>query len=60
MKEIRLEHLKGFQIGHSHHREAVTGCTVILFQAGVSAGVEVRGGARKHNDRGCHDQCGSE
>ncbi len=35
----------GIKVGHYTDREAVTGCTVVLCEAGAVAGVEVRGSA---------------
>ncbi len=35
----------GIRVGHWTHREAATGCTVILCEEGAVAGVEVRGAA---------------
>lgn len=37
--------IPGFQIGHAQNDEALTGCTVILCEAGAVAGVDQRGGA---------------
>ena len=47
MLEIRdgwLE-IPGFQIGHAQDIQALTGCTVIICEAGAVAGVDQRGGA---------------
>jgi L-aminopeptidase/D-esterase-like protein len=35
----------GILVGHSQNRKALTGCTVILFEAGATGGVDQRGGA---------------
>ncbi|MDR5683122.1 MAG: P1 family peptidase [Armatimonadota bacterium] len=35
----------GIRVGHATDSEAATGCTVVLCEAGATAGVEVRGGA---------------
>jgi L-aminopeptidase/D-esterase-like protein len=35
----------GIRVGHFTDREAATGCTVVLCEAGATGGVEVRGGA---------------
>jgi len=35
----------GLQVGHWSHRQAATGCTVVLCQDGAVASVDVRGGA---------------
>ena len=45
MKEIFLNGINGFRIGHSQDIEAATGCTVVLCPEGATAGVDVRGGA---------------
>lgn len=35
----------GLKVGHATDKEALTGCTVVLCEAGAQGGVEVRGGA---------------
>ncbi|KGX89305.1 peptidase [Pontibacillus halophilus JSM 076056 = DSM 19796] len=45
MKEIAIEEIEGFRIGHAESLEAATGCTVILCEQGAVGGVDVRGGA---------------
>ncbi len=35
----------GFRVGHAEDKEALTGCTVILCEAGAVGGVDQRGGA---------------
>ena len=45
MQEIKITDVEGITIGHAQDLEAATGCTVILGRDGVSAGVDVRGGA---------------
>ncbi len=37
--------VRGVEVGHAQHKEALTGCTVILCRKGAVAGVDVRGGA---------------
>ncbi|MGB9695360.1 MAG: P1 family peptidase [Caldisericaceae bacterium] len=37
--------IRGIQIGHSAHGESLTGCTVVIARNGVTAGIDVRGGA---------------
>src|SRR5574342_1376760 len=37
--------VRGIEVGHAEHDEALTGCTVILCRRGAVAGVDVRGGA---------------
>ncbi|MGL4790818.1 MAG: P1 family peptidase, partial [Anaerotignaceae bacterium] len=45
MKEISISEIKGVQIGHAQNIEGGTGCTAIVCKNGVTAGVDVRGGA---------------
>ncbi|WP_082234061.1 P1 family peptidase [Halobacillus massiliensis] len=45
MKEISIDQLNGFTIGHDVNQSGATGCTVILSPKGAVAGVDVRGGA---------------
>lgn len=45
MKEILMNEIKGFRIGHSHDFQGATGCTVVLCPEGATAGVDVGGGA---------------
>lgn len=45
MKEICIQDIEGFLLGHSEDLEAGTGCTVLLSKEGASAGVAVKGGA---------------
>lgn len=40
-----LTDIEGIRVGHAADREAVTGCTAILFESGAVAGVDVRGSA---------------
>ena len=44
MREIDLMDIKGFKVGHADDPQAMTGCTVVMFDKGVEAGVDVRGG----------------
>lgn len=44
MKEARITDIKGIKIGHAQNTEGGTGCTVIICEAGATAGVDVRGG----------------
>lgn len=37
--------VRGIEVGHAQHEDALTGCTVILCRKGAVAGVDVRGGA---------------
>ncbi len=45
MERVKITELPGIAIGHAQNEAAGTGCTVILCEAGASAGVDVRGGA---------------
>jgi len=40
-----LTDIEGVLVGHATHPEALTGCTVMLFEQGAAAGVDVRGSA---------------
>jgi L-aminopeptidase/D-esterase-like protein len=40
-----LTAIAGLRVGHAHDDEALTGCTVILCEAGAVGGVDQRGGA---------------
>jgi L-aminopeptidase/D-esterase-like protein len=42
---VPLTRLPGLRIGNAQNLEAATGCTVLLFEQGAVAGVDVRGGA---------------
>ena len=44
MKQISINDLKDFKIGHAQDSEKGTGCTVIIAEKGAVAGVDVRGG----------------
>lgn len=44
LHEIPLSMIAGFRIGHAQDHEGVTGCTVILAEDDMAAGVDVRGG----------------
>lgn len=44
MREININDIKGFEIGHAQDVEGATGCTVIICKEGAKAGVDVRGG----------------
>jgi L-aminopeptidase/D-esterase-like protein len=45
MKNNSITDIPGIQVGHSHDEEALTGCTVVLCEAGAVSGVDQRGGA---------------
>ncbi|MEY2845053.1 MAG: hypothetical protein RL076_599 [Chloroflexota bacterium] len=40
-----LTRINGIRVGHAHDAARFTGCTVVLFPANTTAGVDVRGGA---------------
>lgn len=44
MQEINIMEVGGFKVGHAQDMEALTGCTVVLFDELAPAGVDVRGG----------------
>ncbi len=44
MKQIKINEINGFQIGHAQDELGGTGCSVILCSQGATAGVDVRGG----------------
>jgi L-aminopeptidase/D-esterase-like protein len=45
MREIKINEIAGFSIGHAQNEAGATGCTVILCEKGAVAGVDIRGGA---------------
>jgi L-aminopeptidase/D-esterase-like protein len=45
MQEIGITDIEGIKIGHAQDLDAATGCTVVIGEEGVTAGVDVRGGA---------------
>lgn len=45
MKEIEFTAIDGLRVGHAENLDAATGCTVVISDAGATAGVDVRGGA---------------
>ena len=44
LKEININEIKGFKIGHAQNIDGATGCTAIICENGAFAGVDVRGG----------------
>lgn len=44
LTEIPLNAIPGFSLGHAEDRTGLTGCTVILADTDMAAGVDVRGG----------------
>jgi len=49
-KEISIKDLEGFSIGQVQNAEAGTGCTVIVGENGMRAGLDVRGGGPASRD----------
>jgi L-aminopeptidase/D-esterase-like protein len=45
MQDIKITDIEGIMIGHAQDLDGATGCTVIIGEKGVIAGVDVRGGA---------------
>ncbi len=45
MKQIDFMEIRGIKVGHAQNLAAATGCTVVISEEGVTAGVDVRGGA---------------
>jgi len=45
MEEIAITDIEGISVGHAQDLKAATGCTVVIGREGVTAGVDVRGGA---------------
>lgn len=44
MKEIKIQELENIKIGSAENKDVATGCTVILCEQGMAAGLDVRGG----------------
>ena len=44
MKNISIKDFEDFKIGQTENKEAGTGCTVIISEGGMAAGVDIRGG----------------
>ncbi|MBQ6582858.1 MAG: P1 family peptidase [Mogibacterium sp.] len=44
MEEIRITDIQGIHIGQTENAEAATGCTVLVCEEGMRAGLDVRGG----------------
>ena len=53
-REIRIQEIKGIRIGQAENRAAGTGCTVFLSEAGMAAGLDVRGGEDVRRRRADH------
>ena len=45
MQGIKITDIEGIMIGHAQDLDGATGCTVLIGEKGVIAGVDVRGGA---------------
>ncbi len=44
LTEIKLTEVGNFKIGNTQNAEAGTGCTVLIFESGAAAGLDIRGG----------------
>ncbi len=44
LEEIRITEIGNVRIGNAENKEAATGCTVLIFEKGATAGLDVRGG----------------
>ncbi|NLG05868.1 MAG: P1 family peptidase [Clostridia bacterium] len=44
MREISIKEFDNLKIGNAENKEAGTGCTVLVFEEGAPAGLDVRGG----------------
>jgi L-aminopeptidase/D-esterase-like protein len=44
-RTIEFTAIEGIRVGHAEDFDAATGCTVVISEAGATAGVDVRGGA---------------
>ena len=43
-QEIQITEIGGIRIGQAENTEAGTGCTVLISEKGMAAGLDVRGG----------------
>lgn len=50
MKEIKITEIENIKIGQVENMEAATGCTVLISEDGMYAGVDVRGGGPASRD----------
>ena len=48
MKTISIKDIEGIRIGNAQNFTGGTGCTVILSETGMCAGLDVRGGGPPH------------
>ena len=49
-REISISQIEGIRIGQTENTEAATGCTVIVSENGMAAGLDVRGGGPASRD----------
>ena len=50
MREISIKEIENIKIGNAEHKEAGTGCTVIICESGAPTGLDVRGGGPASRD----------
>ena len=50
MREISIKEIENIKIGNAEHKEAGTGCTVIICESGEPTGLDVRGGGPASRD----------
>ena len=50
MREISIREIENIKIGNAEHKEAGTGCTVIICESGAPTGLDVRGGGPASRD----------
>ncbi len=50
MKEIPIQSIRQLRIGQTENAQAATGCTVLVCEAGMRAGLDVRGGGPASRD----------
>lgn len=50
MMKNSITDIPGIKVGHAQNQEGGTGCTVVLCEEGVTAGVDVRGGPGHKRD----------
>ena len=57
--EIRLDEISGIRIGQAEDREGGTGCTVLIAENGMAAGLDIRGGGPASRESGLLDPLAS-
>lgn len=57
--EIRLDEISGIRIGQAEDREGGTGCTVLIAENGIAAGLDIRGGGPASRESGLLDPLAS-